>query len=309
MGFCVAEYGTQVTDLTDLETFVAVADTGGVSGAARRLGLPKSIVSRRLARLEKELGAQLLTRTTRGAALTEAGSTFREHAARVVAELEAARDSLAPEGELRGLLRVAAPLSFGATHLAPAIAEFARRHSELQITTAYGDRFVDLVADGFDVAIRLGWLPDSTLVARRIGPMTGRLVATPAYIEAHGAPKSLDDIANYPALMQGTEIWRVRDGERVVVLHPQGRFKADNGQALVSAVLAGLGIAMLPDFLIDEHIASGALVPLLPQYPMPEAGLYVVRPPGDHPSRKVRVFTDFLVEQLAARCNTAPIKA
>ena len=287
---------------------MAVADTGGVSGAARRLGLPKSIVSRRLSRLENELGAQLLTRTTRGAALTEAGATFREHAARVVAELEAARDSLAPEGELRGLLRIAAPLSFGATHLAPLIAEFARRHPKLQITTSYGDRFVNLVAEGFDVAIRLGWLPDSSLVARRIGPVTGRLVATPEYVKAHGAPESLDDFANHPALMQGTEVWRVRDGEQLVTLHPQGRFKADNGQALLSAVLAGLGIAMLPDFLIEEHIASGALITLLPQYPMPEAGLYVVRPPGDHPSRKVRVFTDMLVEKLAAQCNVAPGK-
>jgi len=295
-----------MTDLADLETFVAVADTGGVSGAARRLGLPKSIVSRRLARLESALNTQLLTRTTRGAALTEAGATFREHAARVVAELEAARDSLAPEGELRGLLRIAAPLSFGTSHLAPLIAEFARQHPQLQITTAYGDRFVDLVAEGFDLAIRVGWLPDSTLVARRIGPVTGRLVATPDYLAAHGAPTSLDDIANHPALMQGTEIWRVRDGDQVLTLHPQGRFKADNGQALVLAVLAGLGIAMLPDFLIDEHIASGALVTLLPQYPMPEAGLYVVRPPGDHPSRKVRVFTDMLVERLSARCNAAP---
>jgi DNA-binding transcriptional LysR family regulator len=291
-------------DLADLETFVAVADTGGVSGAARRLGLPKSIVSRRLVRLENELGAQLLTRTTRGAALTEAGATFREHAARVVAELEAARDSLSPQGELRGLLRISAPLSFGATRLAPVIAEFAGLHSQLQITTAYSDRFVDLVAEGFDVAVRIGWLPDSSLVARRIGPVTGRLVATPKYLETNGAPASLDDVANHLAVMQSSaEIWRVRDGERVVTLHPQGRFKADNGQALVYAVLAGLGIAMLPDFLINEHIASGALVVLLPQYPMPEAGLYVVRPPGDHPSRKVRVFTDLLVEKLGAMCD------
>jgi DNA-binding transcriptional LysR family regulator len=295
-------------DLADFETFVAVADAGGVSGAARRLGLPKSIVSRRLSRLESELNTQLLTRTTRGAALTEAGATFREHAARVVAEMEAARDSVSAEGELRGLLRIAAPLSFGASHLAPLIADLAVRHPLLQITTAYSDRFVDLVRDGFDVAIRLGWLPDSTLVARRIGPVTGRMVASPAYINAHGAPSSLDDIVNHPALMQGTEIWRVRDGDKVITLHPQGRFKADNGQALVSAVLAGLGIAMLPDFLVQEHIASGALITLLPQYPMPEAGLYVVRPPGDHPSRKVRVFTDMLVERLAAQCNVAPGK-
>jgi DNA-binding transcriptional LysR family regulator len=295
-------------DLADLETFVAVADAGGVSGAARRLGLPKSIVSRRLARLEGELNAQLLTRTTRGAALTEAGATFREHAARIVAELDSARDSLSPDGELRGLLRIAAPLSFGASHLAPLVTDFARQHPQLQITTAYGDKFVDLVADGFDVAIRLGWLPDSTRVARRIGPVTGRMVAAREYVETHGAPTSLDDVTSHPALMQGTEIWRVRDGERIITLHPQGRFKADNGQALVSAVLAGLGIAMLPDFLIEEHIASGALVTLLPQYPMPEAGLYVVRPPGDHPPRKVRVFTDMVVERLSAQCNVAPGK-
>jgi DNA-binding transcriptional LysR family regulator len=297
-----------VPDLADLETFVAVADAGGVSGAARRLGLPKSIVSRRLTRLEHELNAQLLTRTTRGAALTEAGATFREHAARVVSELEAARDSLSPDGELRGLLRIAAPLSFGTSHLAPLIADFAIRHPLLQITSSYSNRIVDLVREGFDVAIRLGWLPDSSLVARRIGPVTGRLVATPDYVAAHGAPASLDDLANHPALMQGTEIWRVRDGDQIITLHPQGRFKADVGEALVSAVLAGLGIAMLPDFLIDEHITSGALITLLPQYPMPDAGLYVVRPPGDHPSRKVRVFTDMLVERLSAQCNAAPGK-
>jgi DNA-binding transcriptional LysR family regulator len=293
-------------ELADFETFMAVADTGGVSGAARRLGLPKSIVSRRLSRLESELNAQLLTRTTRGATLTEAGATFREHAARVVAEMEAARDSISNEGELRGLLRIAAPLSFGASHLSPIIAQFSKLHPRLNVTTAYSDKFVDMVAEGFDVAIRLGWLPDSNLVARRIGPISGRIVATPAYVKANGAPKCLDDIAKHPALMQGMEIWRVRDGEKIVTLHPQGRFKADNGQALVAAALAGLGIAMLPDFLIDQHVASGALITLLPEYPMPEAGLYVVRPPGDRPSRKVRVFIDVLIEHLGAMCRETP---
>jgi len=132
-------------NLEDLETFVAVADTGGVSPAARRLGLPKSIVSRRLTRLEAELGAQLLTRNTRGAALTEAGATFREHAARAVAEIDAARESVSPTGELRGLLRIAVPMSLGLTHLAPMLAQFAARHPLLQLHVAYGDRFVDLI--------------------------------------------------------------------------------------------------------------------------------------------------------------------
>ena len=290
----------------DLETFVAVADTGGVSPAARRLGLPKSIVSRRLARLEADLGAQLLTRNTRGAALTEAGATFRQHAARAVAELDAAREELSPHGELRGLLRIAAPLSFGATRLAPVIAQLALDHPQLQIHTAYSDRFVDLVSEGFDLAIRIGYLQDSALIARRIGPVRATLVATPAYLAKHGAPKTPDDLALHPALMQGTESWRLLDGEKTVVVHPQGRFKADNGQALVTAVLAGLGIAALPDFLIDEHLASGALVPLLANYPMIEAGLFVVRPPGDHPPRKVRVLTEILVERFTQMCPRKP---
>ena len=289
-----------IPDLADLEIFVAVADAGGVSPAARRLGLPKSVVSRRLKRLETELGAELLTRTTRGAALTEAGATFREHAARVVAEMEAARDSIAPEGDVRGLLRVAAPLSFGATHLGPVLAELARRYPKLQVHAAYSDRFVDLVNDGFDVAIRLGFLPDSNLVARRIASMCAKIVASPAYLAAHGAPRTPDELLLHPALMQGTETWRLLDAGKLVAIHPQGRFKADNGQALVAGALAGLGIAALPEFLVEEHIASGALVRVLADYPMPEVGLYVVRPPGSHPPRKVCVLVEILVEKFGS---------
>src|SRR6266404_7078620 len=149
-------------DLEDLRTFVDVADAGGVSSAARRLGVSKSIVSRRLFRLEAELGVQLLARTTRGAALTEAGDTFRDHAARVCAEMDVARETILPAGELRGRLRIAAPLSFGTTHLAPVFAEMARRHPLLHVHACYSDRFVDIVGEGFDVAIRVGYLPIRT---------------------------------------------------------------------------------------------------------------------------------------------------
>ena len=290
-------------NLEDLETFVAVADTGGVSPAARRLGLPKSIVSRRLTRLEAELGAQLLTRNTRGAALTEAGATFREHAARAVAEIDAARESVSPTGELRGLLRIAVPMSLGLTHLAPMLAQFAARHPLLQLHVAYGDRFVDLIGEGFDLAVRIGYLQDSALVARRVGGVRATLVASPEYVRAHGAPKSLEDLQGHPAIMQGTESWRFRAGEKIVVIHPQGRFKADAGFALVAAVLAGLGVIVLPEFLAGDHLASGKLVQLLPEHPIPEAGLYIVRPPGDHPARKVRALTDFLIEQFGPLCT------
>jgi DNA-binding transcriptional LysR family regulator len=283
-------------DIEDLRTFVEVADAGGITAAAVRLGVAKSIVSRRLARLEEELGAQLLARTTRGTALTEAGATFRDYAARVCAEIDIARETVRPTGDLRGRLRIAAPLSFGPTHFAQVLAEMAKRHPQLHIQTCYSDRFVDLVAEGYDCAIRVGHLPDSNLIARRVGPISGSLVASPDYIAAHGEPKTLDELLDHEALMQGTEPWHLMDGDEVITIRPQGRFKADNGTALVAAALAGLGIGYLPDGLTRPHLASGALVQVLPQHPTRPAGAYVIRPPGQHPARKIRVLTEMLIE-------------
>lgn len=283
-------------DIEALQTFVEVADAGGLSPAALRLGVSKSIVSRRLARLEAELGTQLLARTTRGAALTEAGATFRDYAARVCAEIDVAKETILPTGALRGRLRVAVPLSFGPTHFAPMLAEMGRRHPQLQIQTSYSDRFVDLIAEGFDCAIRVGYLQDSNLIARCIGPIYGKLVASPDYVKAHGAPETPNELLAHEALMQGTEAWQFMDGDSAISVRPQGRFKADNGIALVAAAVAGLGIGYLPDCLTHEHIASGALVPVMTGYPLPQAGAYVVRPPGQHPARKIRVLTELLIE-------------
>ena len=283
-------------DIEELQTFVEVADAGGVSPAARRLGVSKSIVSRRLARLEADLGVQLLARTTRGAALTEAGAAFRDFAARATAEIDTARETIVPAGELRGRLRIAAPLTFGPTHLAPVIAEMGRRHQQLEITTCYSDRFVDLIAEGYDCAIRVGFLPDSNLVARRVGPIYGTLVASPDYIRQHGAPQTPHDLASHQAVTQLNEVWYFMDGGKRITIRPQARFKADNGTALVAAAVAGVGIAYLPDGVIEDQVKAGTLVPLMTRYPMPEAGIFVVRPPGQHPSRKVRVLTEMLIE-------------
>ena len=255
-------------DIEDLRTFVEVADAGGVSPAARRLGVAKSIVSRRLGRIEAELGVQLLARTTRGAALTDAGTTFREHAARACAEIDAARETILPSGDLRGRLRIAAPLSFGPTHFASVLAEMARRHPQLHVHTAYSC----------------------------VGPLYGKLGASPDYLEAHGAPEVPGDLAAHEALMQGTEAWQFMDGDEVITVHPRGRFKADNGTALIAAAVAGLGIAWLPDGLTRDYVASGALVPVMTRYPPPPAGIYVIRPPGQHPSLKVRALTELLIE-------------
>jgi DNA-binding transcriptional LysR family regulator len=293
-------------EIEDIQAFVAVADAGGLTPAAGRLGVSKSIVSRRIARLEKSLGTTLLTRTTRGAALTEAGATFREHAAKISAEADAARDAVSTDGKVRGRLRVAAPLSFGATHFAPVLAELAARYPDLEIQSSYSDRVVDLVAEGFDAAIRLGMLEDSSLIARRIASFGGCLVASPAYLEKRGTPRTPEDLPAHDAVNRVNDEWPLQHEGRVLTIHPRARFTADNGAALVPAVLAGLGIALLPDFLINEHIASGALVALLPDYPMPEAGVYVVRPPGGSAPCKVRVLIDIMVEKFGGKgCTEA----
>jgi DNA-binding transcriptional LysR family regulator len=213
-------------DIEDLRTFVDVADAGGVSSAARRLGVSKSIVSRRLFRLEAELGVQLLARTTRGAALTEAGVTFREHAARVCAEVDTALETIMPAGDLRGRLRIAAPLSLGPTHLAPVFAEMARCHPLLHVQASYGDHFVDIIGEGFDCAIRVGYLSDSNLIARRVGPVHGKLVASPDYIREHGAPETPDELLNHQALM--------RNGNLAIY-----RWRQDNFHSSARAVQGG----------------------------------------------------------------------
>ncbi|MER9316168.1 LysR family transcriptional regulator [Mesorhizobium sp. M0659] len=287
-------------DFEELRSFVAVAEYGGITPGARHLGLSKSIVSRRLTRLEQELGTQLLRRTTRGATLTEAGATFRDHSARVIAELEAAREAVSSDGELRGLLRLAAPLSFGST-LAPVMAEMVRAHPKLQFQVSFSDALVDLVGGGYDAAVRISMMPNSTLVARRIGQVEGRIVASPDYLAQHRTLESLDDLQHHDALLLGTSAWYVKYRGKVKKLHPHGRFQADSGLAILSAAVAGMGIAMLPDFLADHHISRGELVRLLPANEPPPTPLQVVRAGGGNTPRKVAVMTNFLIRHLAAR--------
>lgn len=286
-------------ELDDLRTFAEVAEAGGVTPAARRLGVSKSVVSRRLRRLEEALGVRLLARNTRGASLTQAGERYREHAGRIIIELDAAREAIAENGEVQGRLRISAPVTFGPAHIAPILAELAMRHPRLSVQAVYTDRFVDLVGEGFDAALRLGYLTDSDLKARRIAPMHGRLVASPTYLARRGRPETPEDLLDHEALMQDAAPWRLTvDGvPRAVAV--RGRFKSDNGEALAAAALAGLGVAALPEVLVAPHLASGGLVSILDAYPPPEAGLYLMRPPGQPPSRRIEALADLLAERFA----------
>lgn len=279
--------------LDDLRTFVEVADAGGVSAAALRLGLSKSVVSRRLVRLEGELGVQLLSRSTRGASLTQAGLTFREHAARASLEIQMAEEAILGESELRGRFRVAMPLS--SANFAPALERMARRHPLLQIDASYSDRLVDLIAEGYDCVVRVGALPDSSLIAKRVGSIQAKLVASPNYVALRGSPETPADIPAHEALI-GNEPWEFMDGTETVTVQPQGRFRADNSKALASAAVAGLGIAYLPNSAISDHLASGALIPIMARYPIPGSSVHVLRPNSPHPARKVTVFSQLLIE-------------
>lgn len=289
-------------DIEEMRTFVEVADAGGVSLAARRLGVSKSIVSRRLLRLESELGVQLLSRNTRGSTLTEAGVSFRECAAQTCSLIDLAKETILPQGELCGRLRIAAPYVYGPTHIAPVLAEMARRHPLLRIHTSYNDHFVDLIGGGFDCGIRVGYLEDSNLVVRQVAPLFGKFAASPDYIARHGAPETPDELVEHEAIMLGTEPWHCMDGQRIVTMRPQGRFKADNIGGTIAAALAGVGVGRFSDEFVDEHIAAGRLVQVMTRFPLPPAGIYVVRPPGQHPARKIRVLTEMLIECFERNC-------
>jgi len=297
-----------MSELDDIRSFVAVVECGGFGRAAKRLGLAKSIVSRRVARLEAELGTRLLSRTTRGISPTEAGLEFKERGARILNDLTEAREAVAHRGgEVIGRLRVSVPLSFGVRHVAPVLAELAARHPRLEIDAAYSDRFVDLIAEQFDAAIRIGQLPDSSLVARRLAPVGVAVVASPAYLAAHGRPQTPEELTAHECIIYtGASVqqqWRFRVGKRWTTIRPEGRIRADNGDAIMESAIAGHGIAALPTFLASSAIISGALVPLLTEYETPESAIYVVRPPGPLLPGKVRVLIDLLVE----RFGGAPI--
>jgi len=306
-----------VTELEELRTFVEVIESGGLNRAAARLGVSKSIISRRITRLETDLGTRLLSRSTRGIIPTEAGIEFKVRCDRILAELDEARDAVAQQGRfVRGRLRLSAPLAFGVRHLVPVLADLASAHPDLEIDVSYTDRVVDLIGERFDAAVRIGALRDSSLVVRRIAPVHAVLVASPDYLARRGRPRTPQDLVGHECLIYTGSLvpeWQFLSGKRRISIRPEGRLRSDSGEAILQWAIAGIGIADSPSFLVSDAIESGALEPLLLNHPRPEYGIHIVRPPGSHVPGKVRVLIDTLVERfggtpdwdhcLAARSN------
>ena len=289
----------------DLQAFVAVVEAGSFTAAAERLDLAKSAVSRRVSALEERLGVQLLRRTTRRLNLTETGRSFYEHSARIVADLEEAESAVAQEhGELSGTLRVALPLSFGIHHMCRPIAEFSRRHPRVSFDLELNDRRVDLVEEGADLAVRIGRLADSSLIAKRLFEARTVVCASQRYLDAHGTPATPDDLSAHDCLIYSNLAeptrWVCRDkagNTHRVEVSPV--MSASSGDFLCAAAAEGLGIAMQPTFIAGEAISRGDLVPILTEYDWPVTPAYAVYPPTRHLSYRVREFIDYLADYFA----------
>jgi DNA-binding transcriptional LysR family regulator len=295
------------TDLVDVIAFVRVAETGSFARAAERMGLSKPVLSRRVARLEEQLGARLLTRTARGAKPTDVGEAYLARAANVLAELEAAREVVADAvTQVAGPIRLSAPLSFGVEHLAPALAEFAKLHPRVELDVELEDRSVDLAGGGYDLAVRIGNLPDSSLVARRIAPVRKVLVGSPAYLATAGRPERPADLSGHAILHYPPEPWRFRTARGWETARVNPVLRSNNGEMLRAAAEAGLGLCILPSFIASPGIKAGTLEPLLRDFPLEEAGLHALMPPGRATTARVRALVDFLVERFGPEPDWDP---
>lgn len=289
----------------DMQLFTAVVETGSLTQAAQRLAVAKSGASRRLADLEARLGVQLLHRTTRRIALTESGRAFYERAQRLLADLAEAEQEVAQaHGALRGRLKVALPLGFGVLHLSPLINAFLARHPDIRLDLDFNDRQIDLMQEGFDLAVRIARLPDSSLIARRLAPIRHGVCASPAYLARRGRPQTAADLAEHDGLVYSNlahpGLWSFvgPDGQAGSV-QVGIKLRANSGDFLCQAALAGEGVILHPTFYLREALDAGRLVPLLTDHIWPELNAYAVYPATRHLSRRVRVFVDFLAERLA----------
>jgi DNA-binding transcriptional LysR family regulator len=300
-------------DLNLVTAFVRVVEQQSFTGAAKALNLPKSSVSRRVTELEEELGVQLLHRTTRKLALTEAGRSYYEQAERALSELHAAAESAAGmDTEARGIVRVTAPVDIGVMGLADILSEFLREYPDIHVELSVSSRVVDLVSEGFDIGVRAGKSRDASLVARRVGMAALGLYASPQYLKARGRPKTLDDLAQHDCVLfraqHGKALWKLDGpGGETSTVEVRGRLNVDEMLFVRQAIGVGLGIGLLPTIVIASCAHVSALEPVervLPEFSMGgSAEVSVVTPSGPKRPRRVTLLRDFLVQRLTARCE------
>jgi DNA-binding transcriptional LysR family regulator len=291
--------------LDDMRIFVTAVDAGNFTAAANRLRLSKQFVSRRVAALEASLGVRLLVRNTRKLAVTELGHAFYERAQRILAEVAEAEQAMsARRTQPHGLLKVSAPMSFGMSHLSPLVAEFLRAHPDVRFDMDLSDRLVDVVGEGFDMALRIGRLTDSTLIAQKLADVQMIACCSPGYRRRRHEPASPAELENHACLPYGHEgraAWTFLVDGATATVDVRGPLRANNGEVIRDAAIAGLGIALLPDFIVGDALAAGQLVEVLAQWRLPPGAVYAVYPQHREGSVTIRVFTQFLRTRLGSK--------
>lgn len=286
-----------MSTITDLEIFSRVVGAGSLSAAGRELGLSPALVSKRLRKLEDRLGTRLLQRTTRQLALTEAGHGYYERVVTILASIEEAESFvMRRSSQPRGILKISAPTSFGRMHIAPHLMPFMRENPELVINLVLTDDMSDIVGDGFDLAIRIARLKDSSMVARRLAPVHRYLVASRGYIAAHGMPRATGDLDNHVCLpTHNGDPWKLEGPEGTVTYRPDGPLQTNSSEVLREAVLAGMGIALRSTWDIGPELSSGALVRVLPEYSCSkDVAIHAIYSSRQFLPAKIRLFIDFL---------------
>ena len=292
--------------VTGLEVFAKVAASGSFSAAGRALGMSQTMVTKHIAALEARLGVKLFHRSTRKLSITDAGRSYLESSERILAEMEAADGAVAADRiEPKGLLRLSAPVSLGARQIAPLLPEFARHFPQVAVELGLNDRLVDLAEEGWDLAIRIGSLADSSLIARRIAPCRTLLCASPAYLKARGAPRTVAALADHNCLgytlsrLAGADRWAF-GAKGDVSVQVAGNLRANNGDALLAAAIAGQGIIYQPSFVVSDALRAGTLRSIALDQPTIEfGGIYAVYLPDRYPAAKLRAFIDFIATRFS----------
>lgn len=288
--------------LTEMEAFATVVDQGGFTDAARKMGISKSAVSKHVSSLETRLGARLLNRTTRRVSPTEIGLAYYDRARRVLndaGEADALVSSM--QSAPSGLLRISVATDFGVNHMSPILGDFLIDYPDITVNMVLNNRYVELISEGFDLAIRIGDMDDSSLRARKLTETTKRLIASPSYFEQFGKPEKIDELNEHKLLHYSNQsagnVWKLTapSGEKRQV-RTQGWLSVNDGQSLLNACVSGLGIAYLPSFLYAEALRDGLVEEAMPDLPIERQGIYAVYPPGRYTQPKVRTFIDFLAD-------------
>ncbi|RJF99462.1 LysR family transcriptional regulator [Noviherbaspirillum saxi] len=288
--------------LVEMMAFAKVVETRSFSAAAQQLKTSKSLVSKQVSNLESALGVRLLNRTTRRMSLTEIGSAYYEHCARIAQEIDAAAETVTQlQVEPRGVLRITSPVIFASLHLAPALQTFLKRYDEVEVELNATDRPVDIVEEGYDLAIRISDNPPANMIARRIAPVRWVTCASPEYLERHGTPRTPQELAQHqclvyqgiPALRSG---WRYQTGSKEISLSVNGKCRVNNSEVLLQLALDGLGIVLFPTYILGHHLKSGRLKEILPDsVANPDMSMYAVYMPNRYMQPKVRAFIDHLL--------------